>query len=130
MYKRTITLNQTSDAIPEIERSQVCQGKVIYGNYEHQNAVLVLCEIIFTPHHAEVVNVLNDNSTLDNFNTMLLQDNLEEMTSSTTHMVIHFSSHKLSPIFANCNHLVCLQHISTTYALVLRVSLNRRDFCF
>ena len=43
----TIILNQTSDAIPEIERSQVCQGKVIYGNHEHQNAVLVLCGIIF-----------------------------------------------------------------------------------
>ena len=43
----TIILNQTSDAIPEVKRSQVCQGKVVYGYHEHQNVVLMLCGIIF-----------------------------------------------------------------------------------
>ena len=34
--------NQETAATSEAERLQVYQGKVIYGNHEHQNDVLVL----------------------------------------------------------------------------------------
>ena len=43
----TIILNQTSDAILEVKRAQLWQKKVIYGNHEHQNVVLVICGITF-----------------------------------------------------------------------------------